>query len=75
MQVIDFRKNVFEITEEHPEVIEIMVELGFKDMGNAVVRKTAGKMMTIPMGCRMKGISLEEVVRELEKNGYVLKNN
>jgi len=75
MKVIDFRKNVFEITEEYPEVIEIMIELGFKDIGNSVVRKTAGKMMTIPMGCRMKGIKLEQVVTELENKGYILINN
>lgn len=75
MKQIDLRKNVFEITEEFPEIIEIMIKSGFKDIGNPVVRKTAGRMMTIPMGCKMKGIKLSEVVGELENMGYIIINN
>lgn len=75
MKMIDLSKSVYEITEEYPEIIEIMVGLGFTDMRNPIVRKTAGKIMTISLGCKMKGIPLEEVIAELEKAGYIVINN
>ncbi len=75
MKEIDLRKSVFALTELHPEIIEIMRNLGFKDIGNPVVRRTAGKMMTIPMGCKMKGIAMDDIVKELEKQGYAILNN
>ncbi len=75
MKEIDLRKSVYELTELYPEIIEIMTKLGFKDIGNPVVRRTAGKMMTIPMGCKMKGIAMDGMVTELEKQGFVIAEN
>ncbi|SCY73956.1 DUF1858 domain-containing protein [Alkaliphilus peptidifermentans] len=70
MKQIDLNKNVFELTEEYPEIIEIMVSEGFKDIKNPVVRKTAGRLMTIPEGCKMKGINLKNVLNALENANF-----
>lgn len=74
MKEIDLNKSVYEITEEFSEIIEVMVDLGFKDIKNPVIRRTAGRLMTIPQGCKMKGIDFNRVKEALEEKGYVTSN-
>ena len=35
-KVLDMKKNVHDLATEFPEVIDIMIELGFKDISNPV---------------------------------------
>ena len=67
---IDLNKNLFELTEQHPELIEILVGLGFMGVGNPALRSSHGKIMTIPKGCQAMGLDLKEIVRHLEKAGF-----
>ena len=32
MKTLDFSKSVYELTQEYPEVVEIMASLGFTDI-------------------------------------------
>ncbi len=73
MKIIDIKKNLFELTEENPELIEILVELGFLGVADPSLRTTHGRMMTIPMGCERHGMNLEDVVAKLKEKGYELK--
>lgn len=69
---IDLRKTVFELVQEHPELMEIMAELGFASITNPVMLKTAGRVMTIPKGAAMKGLDLEKVKSELIRRGFTV---
>lgn len=73
MKAIDINKNIYELTETYPEIIEILKDMGFKDVANPLMRKTAGKVMTIPKGCKMKGIELSAVIEKLSENGFEVK--
>jgi len=68
--IIDLSKSVFEICREYPEVIEIMKELGFKDIANPAMLNTAGRFMTIPKGAAMKNIDLDKIKQIFINNGY-----
>lgn len=74
MKHLDLNKSVYELTSQYPELIDIMVGLGFKDIGNPFTLKTAGKVMTIPKGCRMKGLDIEEVVKKFKEKGFEVKD-
>lgn len=67
---LDLRKSIYELTEAYPQLIDQLVALGFDQVTNPIVRKTVGKAMTLEKGCRMKGISLEDVQSKLEAWGY-----
>jgi hypothetical protein len=73
MKQINLNSNIYDLTSEYPEIIDIMVGLGFKDMANPFMLKTAGKVMTIPKGCSMKSIELSTVVKALEDKGFEVK--
>ncbi|MGI6021479.1 MAG: DUF1858 domain-containing protein, partial [Lachnospiraceae bacterium] len=69
---IDFTRTVFELTKEYPELIDIMADLGFGEIKKKPVLHSAGKIMTIPKGAKMKNIPMAEVVTALMKNGFEL---
>ena len=52
MKKVDIVKSVYELTEEYPELIEILKDMGFFGVINPIVRKTIGRKTTIPDGCR-----------------------
>jgi len=73
MKEIDLQKNVYELTETYPELIPLLKELGFLGVANPVMRKTLGRMTTIPQGCDKQGKDLNEVITELENAGFKVK--
>jgi hypothetical protein len=52
---IDLKKNVYELTETYPELIDILKEMGFLGVANPLARRTVGKLTTIPQGSKKRG--------------------
>lgn len=47
-------ESIFELVTRHPEVVEIMVELGFRDIAKPGMLQTAGRFMTLSKGMKLK---------------------
>ncbi len=73
MKKIDLKKTLFELTEEYPELIEILFEIGFLGVKDPNMRITHGKLTTIPQGCKMQGKNLEDVANKLREKGFNVK--
>lgn len=69
---LDLHKTVFELTQEYPELVQIMAELGFTEITKAPMLHSVGKVMTIPKGANMKHISMADVVATLTEHGFEL---
>ncbi len=70
---IDLKKNVYELTETYPELIEILKGMGFLGVANPIARKTLGKVITIPQGCKRQGKDFNEVIKKLKELGFKVK--
>ncbi|HFH9837661.1 TPA: DUF1858 domain-containing protein [Streptococcus suis] len=70
MNTIDLNLPVAEIINQHPEVKEILVELGFKPLSNPAMLNTVGKVTSLKTGSKMTKIPLERIQQVLECNGY-----
>ncbi|MBQ9265123.1 MAG: DUF1858 domain-containing protein, partial [Clostridia bacterium] len=70
MKELDLRKTVAELVKQYPEVKEIMVDLGFKDITSPIAMKFMGKVMTIPKGAAIKGIPMDRIIAAFEENGF-----
>jgi len=70
---IDLNKNVYELTETYPELIEILKEMGFFGVANPIARKTLGKVTTISQDCKKQGKDLNEVMKKLKELGFKIK--
>lgn len=71
---IDLKKTVYELTEAYLELVEILKEMGFLGVVNPAVRKTLGRLTTIPQGCKKQGKDLNEVIKRLEEMGFKVKS-
>lgn len=67
---LDLNKTVFELTEEYPELVDIMAGLGFTEITKKPILHSVGKMMTIPKGAKMKNISMMDVMTTLMSHGF-----
>ena len=69
---LDLSKSVYDLVTEYPEVVDIMKELGFTEITNKVMLNSVGKIMTIPKGAKMKGVSMMDIVGAFMKAGFTL---
>lgn len=69
---LDLSKSVYDLVTEYPEVADIMKELGFIEITNKVMLNSVGKIMTIPKGAKMKGVSMVDIVGAFMKAGFTL---
>lgn len=70
MKTIDLTMSLFDLTEENPELIDVLVDLGFSGVAFPEMRNTHGKEMTIPAGVEKFGLDMAEVVAVLRDRGF-----
>ena len=68
---LDLTRSVFELTQEYPELVEVMAALGFTEITQKPILHSVGKRMTIPKGAGMKNIPMEAVRSALAEAGFV----
>ncbi|KAF0091847.1 MAG: hypothetical protein FD141_31 [Fusobacteria bacterium] len=67
---IDLKKSVYELVKTYPEIKTTLVELGFKDIVLPGMLETAGRIMTIEKGAKMKQFDIKDIIKKLEDKGY-----
>ncbi len=72
MKIIDSNKSVFEISQQYPELIQILSTLGFKDILLPGMLQSAGRMMTIRKGATMKKIEWSNIESTFSKHGFLI---
>lgn len=61
-----------QVLDSHPELLDILVDLGFKPLANPAMRQSVGKVVTLKQGCKLINLPLEQLVNELQWNGYTV---
>ena len=69
---INISKKIYDIVNEYPDVKDIMTEIGFADIAKPGTLQSAGRIMTLEKGARIKNIPLEEIEETFKKYGYML---
>ncbi|HOV69548.1 MAG TPA: DUF1858 domain-containing protein [Clostridia bacterium] len=72
-KVVDLSKSVYALCSESPEIIEIMADLGFKDITKPGMLATAGRFMTIPKGAAIKKLDIGTIEKEFSARGFTMK--
>ncbi len=70
MKKIDINKTVYELTQEYPELIDILAEIGFLGVKNPIVRNTLARITTLKEGCKKQGKDIKEVIEILKNKGF-----
>ncbi|MGJ9383799.1 DUF1858 domain-containing protein [Salipaludibacillus sp. CF4.18] len=72
MKEISLRTSILELCTAHPDLINIMRDIGFVNITKPGMIQSAGRIMTISKGCRAMGFSVEKVSKQLEQQGFKL---
>lgn len=67
---VDLNKSVYELCNQYPVIIQIMQDIGFKDIANPAMLNTAGRFMTIAKGAQMKKIDMDSIKQAFEAKGF-----
>ncbi len=70
MKTINLSDSVYKLVKENPDLKNLLAELGFKDILLPGMLDTAGRMMTIEKGAKMKKIDLEIIKEKFKEHGY-----
>jgi|YNPBryBLVA2012_1023415.scaffolds.fasta_scaffold00030_26 hypothetical protein len=68
--LLDENATIYELTRDHPELIDTLKALGFAGVANPVLRATVGRTMTLRTGCERMGKDYAQVLRELAARGW-----
>ncbi|GGG08448.1 hypothetical protein GCM10010912_61320 [Paenibacillus albidus] len=69
-KVLNIHESIFDMVSRHPEVVGIMVELGFKDIAKPGMLQTAGRIMTLSKGMKLKKMNMETVRLTFQQHGF-----
>lgn len=70
MKMIDLNDTVYELCSKYPEIQDILINIGFKDLGVPGMLNTAGRFMTLAKGAAIKKIDMELIKETLRNKGY-----
>ncbi|AUO05917.1 hypothetical protein NS115_07205 [Paenibacillus jamilae] len=71
-KILHWDESIFNLVNRHPEVKDIMVELGFDDIAKPGMLQTAGRFMTLSKGIALKKIGMETVQQTFMQHGFTI---
>ena len=74
-KIIDLSQTVYELCSVDPQVTIILARLGFRDITKPGMLGTAGRLMTIPKGAKLKGMELKVIKVAFLEYGYQVKED
>lgn len=71
-RTLSMNEPVAQLVERHPEVKDIMVELGFRDIALPGMLQTAGRFVTLSKGIKLKRMNEETVRETFARKGFTI---
>ncbi|MCD2255930.1 DUF1858 domain-containing protein [Lactobacillus sp. CC-MHH1034] len=74
-KILDLNQSVYDLVKAYPEVIDVLYNIGLKDIKKPGMLNTAGRFMTIPKGAALKKVPLAEIITKLQDQGFEVINH
>lgn len=71
--MIDLDLPVYQTLQDHPEILDLLVDLGFKPLKNPVMVNSLGKVTSLRRGASLIQLDLNDLITSLDQNGYLIK--
>jgi len=72
MKTVDFNDSLANIIQQYPELLNILYDFGFTQIKAAGMLQTAGKFMSLKMGCELRKIDVSALEDHLISLGYTV---
>lgn len=67
---IDLSQPVAKTLQQHPEIKDLLIDLGFKPLSNPAMLNTVGKVTSLKAGSKLANVPLDTIKQTLIFNGY-----
>lgn len=67
---LPLNESVHTLCSRYPELMDILVEIGFPDIVKPGMLNTVGRLMTLPKGAMLKKLDLEQIKELLRAKGF-----
>ncbi|MBS3938269.1 MAG: DUF1858 domain-containing protein [Peptococcaceae bacterium] len=74
MKQVSAKDSIYKLAFDYPEIVVIMVELGFRDITLPGMLQTVGRVMTLEKGSKVKGVPMSRIKEVLREHGFELVN-
>mgnify|MGYP002715791122 CR=1 FL=1 len=64
-KIIDLDMTVADLVGKYPEIKDVLIEIGFKELQNKLMLNSVGKFMTLKRGSVVKNISMDHIKEKL----------
>ncbi|WP_018887773.1 DUF1858 domain-containing protein [Paenibacillus massiliensis] len=71
-RTLSMNEPILHLVERYPEVKDIMMELGFRDIAIPGMLQTAGRYMTLNKGMKLKKMDVDTVRQAFAMQGFAL---
>lgn len=75
MHKININTPIYNLIKEYPEIKDIMISLGFKNITNPVMLNTGGKVMNLKSGSKLMKIDLKLIQEKFLEHNFILEDN
>ena len=75
MNTIYLEDSVYTTLQNHPEVKDLLIELGFTPLSQPQMVQTVGRITSLKKGSKIAKIPLDKIISQLELNGYIVKES
>jgi len=72
MKTVDFNDSLANIIQQYPELLDILYDFGFTQIKAPGMLQTAGKFMSLKMGCDLRKIDINALENHLIALGYTV---
>lgn len=72
MKIVDFNDSLANILKQYPELLDILYDFGFTQIKAPGMLQTAGKFMTLKMGCELRKLDISALEDLLIEKGYTI---
>lgn len=72
MNEIKLDQAVATVLDDHPELLDLLVDMGFTPLNNPAMRETVGRVVSLKNGCKLAGIPIDQLKKTLRMNGYTI---
>ena len=72
MKTVDFNDSLANILKQYPELLDILYDFGFTQIKAPGMLQTAGKFMTLKMGCELRKLDISTLEDLLIEKGYTI---
>lgn len=72
MKSISLNTSIYDLVKKYPEIVEVLFTIGFKEITKPMMLNTAGRIMNLKKGARMRDIEIEVIIDALEAAGFMI---